>query len=49
MDYSPWGHKMSDTTERLSLSITIKRVNLLNLENNLNQNILDIRFIILFI
>ena len=48
--YSLWGgHKESDMTERLSLSISIKRVNLFNFEDNLNQNILDIRFIILFI
>ena len=26
MDYSPWGHKESDTTERLSLSLTVKMV-----------------------
>ena len=25
MDYSPWGHKDSDTTERLSLHFTFQR------------------------
>ena len=31
--YSPWGHKESDTTEQLSLSLHIR-------ENNLKKNIL---------
>ena len=29
MDYSPWGRKELDTTERLSLSLTVKMVRMI--------------------